>query len=118
MSEWTDELKEQVIADYKAEKPTPETTTDIVHEIAEKVGKTGNGVMRILVTAGVYVSKSASNTTAKTARRGKAEIIGELTELLDAQNIEADDDILSKLTGKAGTYFISVLKQLTEPKDV
>ena len=113
MSEWTPEIKEKLIADYLAEKPTPLTTRDIVVELADAIDKTPNGVCRILSAAGVYVAKGAvTDTEAKPARRGKADIIAELTEMLEAQGIEVDEDITSKLTGKAGQYFINVFKQV------
>ena len=67
MSDWTDELKEEVVAAYLEREPTPENTMDIVKELAEEYdGKTPNSIRMILSKAGVYVKKtpaaSAENT--------------------------------------------------------
>ena len=65
MATWTDENKNQVIAAYKAANPTPETSTEIIKEIAEDMEATANGVRMILMTAGVYIKKDATATPAK-----------------------------------------------------
>ena len=118
MATWTDENKNQVIAAYKAANPTPETSTEIIKEIAEDMEATANGVRMILMTAGVYIKKDATATPAKgkdasgaekAPRVSKESQIADLKAAIEAKGAEADEDILSKLTGKAAAYFLKVL---------
>lgn len=116
---WTDELKASVIEKYEAAEPTPETSTEIIKDIAEEIEMSPNGVRMVLVQAGVYVKKEPGASTSKTktattgdkpARVSKESAIAELRAAIDAAGKPVDDDILSKLTGKAAVYFLSVLK--------
>jgi len=116
---WTDELKASVIEKYEGAEPTPETSTEIIKDIAEEIEMSPNGVRMVLVQAGVYVKKEAGTSTGKTktaatgdkpARVSKESAIAELREAIEAANKPVDEDILSKLTGKAAVYFLSVLK--------
>lgn len=117
MATWTEESKNQVIAAYKAANPTPETSTEIIKQIAEDTEATPNGVRMILMTAGVYIKKDATATptkgkdgeAAKAPRVSKESQIAELKAAIEAKGADADDDILSKLTGKAAAYFLKVL---------
>lgn len=118
---WTDEQKQQAIDSYKAGDPTPENSTELIKEIADDMEQTANGVRMILVQAGVYVKKEATagGTTTKTKtttaggdkapRVSKESQIAELKAAILDKGAEADDDILSKLTGKAAAYFLKVL---------
>ena len=117
-SEWTEELKTEVIDAYKAENPTPETSTEIVKEIADDLEKTVNGVRSILVRAGVYIKKDASKaatsgTKTTSTRVNKAEAIAKLDTLIADSSIELDTTITAKLTGKAALYFASIFEALT-----
>ena len=116
---WTDELKASVIEKYEGAGPTPETSTEIIKDIAEEIEMSPNGVRMVLVQAGVYVKKEAGASTSKTKtaatgdkapRVSKDACIAELRQALEDANKPVDDDILSKLTGKAAVYFLSVLK--------
>lgn len=116
---WTDELKTSVIAKYEGAGPTPENSTEIIKEIAEEIEMSPNGVRMVLVQAGVYIKKEAGSSTSKTttkkegdkpARVSKESSISELRQALLDANKPVDDDILSKLTGKAAVYFLSVLQ--------
>ncbi len=117
---WTDELKSEVIAKYEGAGPTPENSTEIIKDIAEEIEMSPNGVRMVLVQAGVYVKKDPSAAPAgktKTAGTGdkpvrvsKESAIADLKAALADLNKPVDDDILSKLTGKAAVYFLSVLK--------
>ena len=118
-SQWTDELKTKVIEMYEQAGPTPESSTEIIKDIAEEIEMSPNGVRMVLVQAGVYVKKdsSASSTkTTKTAsgegskRVSKEDSIAALKAAIEAKGGPIDDDILGKLTGKAAVYFASVLK--------
>ena len=116
---WTEEDKQSAIAAYKAGNPTPENSTEIIKEIAEEMEQSANGVRMVLVQAGVYVKKEASTSTAKTGtgasktagapRVSKESQIADLRALIEAKGAEVDDEILTKLTGKAAAYFAKVL---------
>ena len=120
MTQWTDELKAQVCKQYTDAAPTPETSTEIIKDIADEHELSPNGVRMVLVQAGVYVKKeagAAKPTKEKAAGSGegtkrvsKESAIAELRQHLEDTNKPVDDDILSKLTGKAAVYFLSVLK--------
>ena len=116
---WTDELKAEVIAKYEGAGPTPENSTEIIKDIAEEIEMSPNGVRMVLVQAGVYVKKEAGASTSKAkttsatgdkpARVSKESAIADLRQALTDAGKTVDDDILSKLTGKAAVYFLSVL---------
>lgn len=116
MAVWTDEQKKQAIAAYEAGAPTAENSTELVKEIAEDMEQSANGVRQVLVQAGVYVKKdvAAKGATAgkaagdKAPRVSKESQIAELKELIVARGQEADDEVLSKLTGKAAAYLVKV----------
>jgi hypothetical protein len=119
MSDWTDELKEEVIARYTDADPTPETSVEIVKEIAEDIEKTPNGVRMILTKAGVYVSKATAKASTsgggdKPKRVSKQDAIDALTSIIAENGGEVDEEITSKLTGKAAVYFTEVIKQVLD----
>lgn len=119
-TQWTPELKQDVIDKYKAADPSPETSTEIIKDIADELEMSPNGVRMVLVQAGVYVKKEAGTGTAtkgKTASTGdakkrvsKEDSIAELRAAIEAKGAPVDEDILSKLTGKAAIYLLSVIK--------
>lgn len=119
MSAWTEELKAKVIKMYEDSEPTPETSTEIIKDIAEDVEMSPNGVRMVLVQAEVYVKKDPSKGGAKKPATGgdsdkpkrvsKEDCIAELRKAIEDREKEVDEDILAKLTGKAAQYFTSVL---------
>jgi transposase-like protein len=116
MPEWTDELRKDVVERYLAEKPTPDTSIDIVKSIADDLDATPNGVRSILIKAGEYIKKGNTSSkeessTGGTKRVNKAEAQAQLSELIESLGKEADADILSKLTGKAAVYLYETFKQ-------
>ena len=111
---WTDEKKAEVIAAYEAAAPTPENSMEIVKEIAEEFEESPNGVRMILTKAGVYVKKTPASGGEKKATTGgtrvsKAAAVEALTAAISDAGQEADEEILSKLTGKAAQYFTTVI---------
>jgi len=119
MTTWTDELKAEVIEKYTAAGPTPDNSTEIIKDIAEEIEMSPNGVRMVLVQSGVYVKKEAGAGGGKTTtkkdgdapkRVSKESAIADLKAALEDLNKPVDEDILSKLTGKAAVYFLSVLK--------
>lgn len=113
---WTDEKKAAVIEAYESAEPTPENSMEIVKEIAEEYEESPNGVRMILTKAGVYVKKSAPSGAEKKATAGaassrvsKASAIEALSAALSDAGQPVDEEILSKLTGKAAQYFTGVI---------
>lgn len=127
MTTWTDESRARVVELYLAKDPTPETNAEIVKEIATELSEeleeevSPNGTRMILMQAGVYKAAAAKTGTkgaaTKTATEGgakrvsKESQIAELKAAIEAKGGEADEDILSKLTGKAAAYFTAILKK-------
>lgn len=112
---WTDEKKAQAVEMYETEQPTPENSMEVVKMIAEELEESPNGVRMILTKAGVYVKKTpAAATGEKKAATGgtrvsKAAAIEALTAALGDAGQEVDEEIVSKLTGKAAQYFTTVI---------
>lgn len=118
MTTWTEELKASVIKKYQEAGPTADSSTEIIKDIAEEIEMSPNGVRMVLVQAGVYVKKDA--TAAKPAEKkagatggtrvSKDSAIADLRAAIEEKGATVDEDILTKLTGKAAVYFLSVLK--------
>ena len=111
---WTDEKKAAVIEAYEQAEPTPENSMEIVKEIAEEYEESPNGVRMILTKAGVYVKKTPAAGGEKKASTGgtrvsKAAAIEALSAALSDAGQEVDEEIVSKLTGKAAQYFAGVI---------
>lgn len=116
---WDDEKKAAVIEAYEKADPTPENSMEIVKEIAEEFDESPNGVRMILTKAGVYVKKTpAAGGSAKASTGGtrvsKAAAIETLTAALSDAGQEVDEEIVSKLTGKAAQYFAGVIAALNK----
>ena len=118
MAVWTDELKKEVVDLYAKGNPTAENSTELVKEIADELEQSPNGVRQVLVQAGVYVKKDATTSSSKTATKGKEEgtkrvskesQVAALRAVIEAKGASVDDEILSKLTGKAAVYFTEVI---------
>ena len=115
---WTDEKKAEVVAQYEGADPTPETSMEIVKEIAEDVGESPNGVRMILTKAGVYIkkavtSKSASGGTAS-KRVSKVAAHAKLTAEIISAGQEVDADIIDKMSGKAAMYLADVISKMQQ----
>ena len=118
MSEWTDELKQQIIKEYLAADPTPDNSIEIVEQLAEEHNKTVNGIRVILSKAEVYVKKSPASAgktsdKPKSTRVSKKDAIADLVTAIEATGQEADEEIISKLTGKAAIYIAEVIRKAT-----
>ena len=112
---WDDDKKAAVIAAYEEAGPTPENSMEIVAEIAEEYEESPNGVRMVLTKAGVYVKKApatksaSSNGSTGGGRVSKAAAIESLTAAITDAGQEVDEDVISKLTGKAAQYFAGVI---------
>lgn len=115
---WDDDKKAKVVAAYKAKNPTPENSMEIVKEIADEYGESPNGVRMILTKAEVYVKKEAAKgkTTASGekkeggARVSKEAAHSRLTAAINDIGAEVDEEIISKMTGKAAIYIAGLLE--------
>ncbi len=58
---WDDDKKAQAVSMYEAADPTPETSMEIVKDIADELEESPNGVRMILTKAGVYVKKAPAS---------------------------------------------------------
>ena len=112
---WDDTKKAEAVSLYEAAEPTPETSMEIVKDIAEELDESPNGVRMILTKAGVYVKKTpaakAASTGASTGgtRVSKAAAQEALTAAITDAGKAVDEEIISKLTGKAAQYFTTLL---------
>lgn len=111
---WDDDKKAAVVAAYEDSDPTPETSMEIVKAIAEEYEESPNGVRMILTKAGVYVKKTTTATGSAGSSGGgsrvsKAAACESLVSALTDAGQEVDEDIVSKLTGKAAVYFTKVI---------
>ena len=120
--DWTPELKEQVIKQYLESNPTAENGTEICQAIAEGLeDATVNGVRIILAKATdadgnkIYISKASGSATKDkdskpaTKRVNKAEAVASLIAVIEEAELNVDEDIIGKLTGKAAVYFTEIL---------
>ena len=112
---WDDAKKAQAVEMYEAEDPTPETSMEIVKAIADELSESPNGVRMILTKAGVYVKKTPATGSAKNgggsgnSRVSKAAAQEALIAAITDAGKEVDEEIISKLTGKAAVYFTGLL---------
>ena len=115
---WTDEMKSQAVEMYQDSEPTPETSMEIVKEVAEELGESPNGVRMILTKAGVYVRKTpASRTSTGSTGGGRVSVADaqdKLTSTISDAGQEVDAQIISKLTGKAAVYFAGIIETLNK----
>ena len=116
---WDDDKKAQAVNLYEEAEPTPETSMEIVKDIAEELDESPNGVRMILTKAGVYVkktpaTKSSGGSTGGGTRVSKAAAAEALIAALGDAGLEVDEEIISKLTGKASQYFTKVITAINE----
>jgi len=113
---WDDDKKAQAVEMYEEQDPTPETSMEIVKAIAEELDESPNGVRMILTKAGVYVKKSPASGSKPSSSNGtgggrvsKAAAQEALIAALSDAGQEVDEDVVSKLTGKAAQYFAGII---------
>ena len=115
---WDQDKKDAVVAAYEEQTPTPETSMEIVKEIADDFGESPNGVRMVLSKAGVYVKKTpasgsgASSSSGGGTRVNKAAAQEALIAAIKDAGADVDEDVISKLTGKAAQYFSGVIISL------
>ena len=110
---WDDNKKAQAVEMYEEQNPTPETSMEIVAEIAEELEESPNGVRMILTKAGVYIKKAQANGNGGASSGGtrvsKQAAQDALIAAINDKGLDVDEDIISKLTGKAAQYFTGLL---------
>ena len=116
---WDDDKKAQAVALYEEAEPTPETSMEIVKDIAEELDESPNGVRMILTKAGVYVkktpaAKSSGGSKGGGTRVSKAAAAEALIAALGDAGQEVDEEIIGKLTGKESQYFTKVITAINE----
>lgn len=115
---WDDDKKAQAVEMYVKAEPTPENSMEIVKEIAEELDESPNGVRMILTKAEVYVKKAPAAGSSKSSGESKSTGGGRVSKAAAQEALiaaitdagqEVDEEIVSKLTGKAAQYFTTVL---------
>jgi len=111
---WTDESKEMAVEMYTSADATPETSMEIVKDIAEELNESPNGVRMILTRAGVYVKKNPSkangNASTGGGRVSKADCHQQLVEAVASVGGSLDMTIIDKISGKAAKH---IAEQIT-----
>lgn len=118
---WDEDKKAAVVEAYTKANPTPENSVEIVKEIAEEFEESPNGVRMVLTKAGVYIKKSAGGSSGESkassgggTRVSKAGAQEALVAAITDAGQEVDEEIISKLTGKAAQYFAAVIAAVNE----
>ena len=116
---WDDDKKAHAVSMYEDASPTPETSMEIVKDIAEELDESPNGVRMILTKAGVYVkktpaAKSGGSSSSGGSRVSKAAAAEALIAAISDAGQSPDEEIISKLTGKASQYFASIITAINE----
>lgn len=116
---WSDEEKQQAIQMYQERDPNPENSMEIVKEIATELDASPNGVRMILTKAEVYVKKApatgGSGSTGSSTGGGRVSKQAAQDALVAAitdSGQSVDEEIVSKLTGKAAQYFTGLLNAI------
>ena len=113
---WDDAKKKKVVELYLAGDPTPENSMEIVKEIADELDESPNGVRMVLSKAEVYVKKdsSTSKVSGKSseggARVSKEASQARLIAAINTIGATVDEEIISKLTGKAAVYLAGIIE--------
>ena len=111
---WDDAKKAEAVDLYQQQVPTPETSMEIVKDVADSLGESPNGVRMILTRAGVYVKKAPtrSSSSNSTSRVSKADAQNTLRDAIQDAGQEVDMSIIDKLTGKAAVYITSIINAI------
>ena len=112
---WDDAKKADAVEMYTNQEPTPETSMEVVKEIADELSESPNGVRMILTRAGVYVKKAttrSSNNSTGGGRVSKADAQNTLRDAIQDAGQEVDMSIIDKLTGKAAVYITGIINAI------
>ena len=110
---WYDEKKALAVSMYESAEPTPENSMEVVKDLADELDESPNGVRMILTKAGVYIKKAAASKSASggtaSKRVSKQDCQDAMTAAITDAGQEADQEIISKLSGKAAKYVADVI---------
>ena len=113
---WDDAKKAEAVDLYSAQEPTPETSMEIVKDVADSLGESPNGVRMILTRAGVYVKKSPARSSSSNSTGGgrvsKVDAQNTLRDAIQDAGQEVDMSIIDKLTGKAAVYITGIINAI------
>ena len=114
---WDDAKKAEAVDLYSSQEPTPETSMEIVKDVADSLGESPNGVRMILTRAGVYVKKSPTRSSSSSnstggSRVSKADAQNTLRDAIQDAGQEVDMSIIDKLTGKAAVYITGIINAI------
>ena len=112
---WDDAKKADAVEMYTNQEPTPETSMEVVKEIADELSESPNGVRMILTRAGVYVKKATTRSNSNSTGGGrvsKADAQNTLRDAIQDAGQEVDMDIIDKLTGKAAVYITGIINAI------
>ena len=111
---WDDAKKAEAVDLYNAQEPTPETSMEIVKDVADSLGESPNGVRMILTRAGVYVKKSPTRSSSSNSigRVSKVDAQNTLRDAIQDAGQEVDMSIIDKLTGKAAVYITGIINAI------
>ena len=96
---WDEDRKAQAVEMYENSDPTPETSMEIVAEIAEELGESPNGVRMILTKAGVYVKKAQANGNGGASSGGTRVSKQAAQAAVDADKAALDKAVVGAVTG-------------------
>jgi len=118
---WDDDKKALAVKMYEDNDPCPVTSMEIVKGIADEIDESPNGVRMILTKPGVYIkktpaAKASTGTATGSTRVSKAAAQDALTAAITDAGQTVDEEIISKLTGKAAQYFTTLICACTECK--
>lgn len=136
MATWTDEEKDEAKELYLNANPTAETTTEIVKDVAETMGKTANGIRMVINKMkdkdgkSIYIkavgaknppaSSGNSDSGDKPKRVSKEDAMKSLIEALEAEAIELSDEdkaTMGRATGKYNQLIITWISILAGSDD-
>ena len=112
---WDDAKKADAVEMYTNQEPTPETSMEVVKEIADELSESPNGVRMILTRAGVYVKKTTTKSSSSSTGGGrvsKADAQNTLRDAIQDAGQEVDMSIIDKLTGKAAVYITGIINAI------
>ncbi len=111
---YTEEFKEEIKKKYLESDPTANNTVELCKSLADEHGVSANVIRQLLVGAEVYISQGQVTSSKKTTstKLDKSKMQDSIQSVIEALGEKVDQDIISKLTGKAANYLSSVMSKL------
>lgn len=118
MAMLSDEVKQEVIMEYKSrmseyeESQRPVHTLEVVKELAAEYDSTPNGIRMLLQKEGVYIKKSTTASTSASSapkRMSKEAAHQALKDAISATGQVPNEEVITKLSGVAAQYLTTVV---------